>query len=37
MNEKSLGSGLEDLADIRQRAVSHGSNGEVTDKMNYAL
>lgn len=37
MNEKSLGSGLEDLVDIRQGTVSHRNYEDSTDKMNYAV
>lgn len=37
MNEKSLGSGLEDLVDIRQRTVSHRNYEAATDKKDYAV
>lgn len=37
MNEKSLGSGLEDLVDTRQRTVSHRNDEEATDKMDYVV
>lgn len=37
LNEKSLGSGLEDLVDIRQRTVSYRNYEEDTDKMDYAV
>lgn len=37
VSERSLGSRLEDLADIRQRSVSYRSNEEDANKMSYTL
>lgn len=37
MNEKSLGSGLKDLVNIRQRTVCHRNYEEATDKMDCAV